>query len=151
VPSTEGNNAVIQLVPEPPINLANDPLTTTDIVIRFTWDEGLNNGGVPVLDYDVYYDQGSQVGSFILLEEAVLTKYYQTTITLTPGETYSFKVTSRNTVGDSDLSDAIAILAAKPPDAPLNLAEVPGLTTAYQVGLLWNDGVYDGASPVIDY
>lgn len=63
-------------MPEPPINLANDPTTTTDIVIRFTWDEGLNNGGVPVLDYDVYYDQGSQVGSFILLEEAVLTKYY---------------------------------------------------------------------------
>lgn len=63
-------------MPEKPINLANDPLTTTDVVIRFTWDEGLNNGGVPVLDYDVYYDQGSQVSTFILLEEAVLTKYY---------------------------------------------------------------------------
>lgn len=60
-------------------------------------------------------------------------------------------MTSRNTVGDSDLSNVIAILAAKLPDAPLNLVEVPGLTTGYQVGLVWNDGVYDGASPVIDY
>lgn len=37
VQSTEGNGAVIQLVPNAPINLANDPSTTTDVVIRFTW------------------------------------------------------------------------------------------------------------------
>lgn len=100
--SEAGNNAVIQLVPEPPINLANDPLTTTDIVIRFTWDQGLNNGGVEVIDYDIYYDQGSVVGTYVLLDEGVLTQYYQTTIALTAGETYTFKVTSRNTVGDSN-------------------------------------------------
>lgn len=67
------------------------------------------------------------------------------------GETYSFKVTARNTVGDSNMSEIITILAAKPPDVPLNLREVPGLTTAYQVGLIWEDGLYDGASPVLDY
>ena len=60
-------------------------------------------------------------------------------------------MTARNTVGDSNMSEIITILAAKQPDAPLNLAEVPGLTTAYQIGLIWIDGVYDGASPVIDY
>ena len=26
-----------------------------------------------------------------------------------------------------------------------------GKTTAYQIGLKWDDGSYDGASPVIDY
>jgi hypothetical protein len=54
--SEAGNGAVIQLVPEPPINLLNDPLTTSDVVIRFTWDEGLNNGGNSVIDYAVYSD-----------------------------------------------------------------------------------------------
>lgn len=54
--SDQGNNAVIQIVPEAPINLEIDLVTTDDLIIRFTWDEGLNNGGVPVLDYDVYYD-----------------------------------------------------------------------------------------------
>ena len=49
------------------------------------------------------------------------------------------------------MSEIITILAAKQPDAPLNLSNVPGLTTAYQIGLIWIDGVYDGASPVIDY
>jgi hypothetical protein len=43
------------------------------------------------------------------------------------------------------------ILAAKPPDAPINLANVALITTGYQIGLLWEDGAYDGASPVIDY
>jgi hypothetical protein len=57
--SDAGNGAVIQLVPEPPINLLNDPTTTSDVVIRFTWEDGLNDGGSPVIDYDVYYDQGS--------------------------------------------------------------------------------------------
>ena len=60
-------------------------------------------------------------------------------------------MTARNTVGDSNMSEIITILAAKQPDAPLNLVNVPGLTTAYQIGLAWNDGVYDGASSVIDY
>jgi hypothetical protein len=54
--SDAGNGAVIQLVPDAPINLANDPLTTDDTIIRFTWDEGLSNGGTPVIDFDIYYN-----------------------------------------------------------------------------------------------
>lgn len=42
-------------------------------------------------------------------------------------------------------------MAAKTPDIPVNLVEVPGLTTAYQIGVKWDDGAYDGSSPVIDY
>lgn len=60
-------------------------------------------------------------------------------------------MTARNTVGDSLQSEAISILAAKLPDAPLDLQEIPGISTAYQIGLVWSDGNYDGASPVIDY
>lgn len=54
--SSAGNNAVIWLVPDAPVNLANDPLTTEDTLIRFTWDEATNNGGTSVIDYDVYHD-----------------------------------------------------------------------------------------------
>ena len=35
----------------------------------------------------------------MLLDDAVLDKFYVTAVTLTPGETYKFKVTARNTVG----------------------------------------------------
>jgi len=120
-------------------------------VIRFTWSEGASNGGTDVLNYNVYYDQGASTATFVLLESSVLTTHYTTTATLTAGETYTFKVTALNTVGESLQSDPLAILAAKLPDAPLNLQNVPLVTTAYQVGLQWQAGAYDGASPVIDY
>ena len=74
-----------------------------------------------------------------------------TTTSITAGLVYNFKVTSRNTVGSSLDSETITILAAKIPDAPINLVNVPGLTTSYQIGLDWQAGAYDGASPVIDY
>lgn len=70
---------------------------------------------------------------------------------LEKGVTYAFKIKARNTVGYSLFSEPITILVAKQPDAPLNVANVPGLTTAYQVGVYWTNGTYDGSSPVIDY
>jgi hypothetical protein len=128
VVSEAGNGAVIQMVPEPPINLLNYPTETSDVVIRFTWDEGLNNGGTSVIDYAVYSDQAS--GNWILLDDAVTSRLFETT-DITSGLVYTFKVTSRNTVGSSDYSSEIQILAAKKPDAPINFVNVPGITTAY--------------------
>jgi hypothetical protein len=55
----------------------------------------------------------------------VTTHFYQTANALNPGLTYEFKVIARNTVGTSAFSAPIAILAAKPPDTPINFAEVP--------------------------
>jgi len=72
-------------------------------------------------------------------------------VPLVPDVIYSFKLTSRNTVGTSLLSEAISIRAAKIPDAPLLLKNVPSITTGYQVGLSWTEGDYNGGSPVIDY
>jgi len=44
-------------------------------------------------------------------------------------------ITARNSVGVSSQSTPLSILAAKDPDAPLNLVNVPSITTANQVGL----------------
>jgi hypothetical protein len=97
--SSQGSGAVIQLVPDAPISLANDPLTTTDIVIRFTWSDGISDGGIAIIDYTVYYDQGTS--AFIELEAGVTTQFYQTSITLSAGTTYVFKVQARNSIGFS--------------------------------------------------
>lgn len=59
--SDEGNNGLIKLIPDAPLNLYNDPTVTDATMIRITWTEGLSDGGMPVLDYDVYYDQGTGV------------------------------------------------------------------------------------------
>lgn len=46
-------------------------------------------------------------------------------------------VVAHNAVGESLSSAEISILAAKIPDAPINLLNVAGITNAYQVGLEW--------------
>jgi hypothetical protein len=115
-------------VPDAPINLNNDATTTDDIVIRFTWSQGASNGGASVIDYSIFYDQA--VDDFIYLD-TVTTRSYLTTVTLIPGETYKFKVTARNTVGSSQESAVLSVIAAKVPDAPVNLSNVPEVTNAY--------------------
>jgi len=66
-----------------------------------------------------------------LLAQSVPTAYYATTTTITPGTIYKFKVTARNSVGSSDQSIAVAILAAKVPDSPLTLQNNAAVTTGY--------------------
>jgi hypothetical protein len=60
-------------------------------------------------------------------------------------------VKSRNVISQSEYSVPIEILAAQIPDAPTDLANVPLITNANQIGLTWLAPVFDGGSPVIDY
>lgn len=81
---------MIRDVPDAPINLANDLLITTDKIIRFTWADGTSDGGTPVIDYKVFYDQGT--GSFTQLASGISSKFYETTLGVIAGSTYVFKV-----------------------------------------------------------
>lgn len=56
--ATFTSGAVIYSYPDAPINLANDASVTSDTAIKITWTQGYYNGGLQVLDYAVYYDQG---------------------------------------------------------------------------------------------
>jgi hypothetical protein len=64
-------------VPDAPISLANDPTVTTDTVIRFTWTPGVSDGGSSVIDYSVYYDQGTD--NYIEIESNSVDEFYVTT------------------------------------------------------------------------
>jgi len=64
------------------------------------------------------------------LSSDVTDLFYQTTVALTAGITYLFKVRAVNTVGSSVDSVTLSVLAAKHPDAPVSLANVPQQTTA---------------------
>lgn len=37
------------------------------------------------------------------------------------------------------------------PDAPVNLVNVPEITTGTTIGLAWDDGANDGGTPILDY
>ena len=73
--SLPGNGALIKLVPDAPINLASDDSVTNAVTIKLRWDDGLSDGGLEILDYDVYYDQALG-GTFTLLGEDIGFKYY---------------------------------------------------------------------------
>ena len=89
--SDEGAGATILTNPDAPLNLANDPLNTSGTTIGLIWYEGPENGGTPVLDYTVSYDQSSGTGTFVELAAGVTTLSYSAT-GLVPGNTYTFKV-----------------------------------------------------------
>jgi hypothetical protein len=140
---------LMQLLPDAPINLVNVDGTTDATTIRFTWSSGVSDGGATVIDYRIYYDQGTDTQ--VLLASGLTVLDYTTSVTLTPGTLYSFAITATNSVGESMQSEVLQIYTASTPDAPINLANAPAVTTGYQVGLTWQDGAYDGGSPIIDY
>jgi hypothetical protein len=53
--SSEGNGAVILTVPDAPLNLANNVLTTSASQVDLTWNQGVENGGTPVIDFTLEY------------------------------------------------------------------------------------------------
>lgn len=67
--------------------------TSTDL--GFTWTPGFN-GGTPIVDYEIQYDNG--VGVFETVETNELTtSFVQSGLTI--GVTYKFRVKARNSFG----------------------------------------------------
>jgi titin len=104
---------------------------------------------MPVIDYKIYYDQA--IGEWIELDTGIIPQEYTTSVPLTPDAIYTFKVAARNSVGLGAISNFVQIRAAEVPLKPIDLINVPEITTAYQIGLDWNAPTYDGGSPILDY
>jgi len=98
-PTNSSYEAIILQEPDAPINLQNDLQITSDSVIKINWQPGKSDGGSVVLDYTVYYDQGT--GKFVSLASSIKNTYYQTSVVLKPNTLYKFKVSARNQVGFS--------------------------------------------------
>lgn len=143
--SAEGSGANIVLVPDAPITLADAPGVTTASQIGLTWAAGASSGGKPILDYRVYFDQSTN--NWIELEDSITTRSYTTTTTLIRGRTYKFKVQARNSVGYSDFSNEVSILAAEVPAKP-----VAPTTTISDLNVVISWSTPDnGGSPITSY
>ena len=114
--SLGGNGAVILTNPGVPLNFVNVALVTTGYQIGLSWTQGLSNGGTPVLDYKIMYDQATH--NYVTLDSSISALTF-TAINLTPGLSYSFKIESRNAFGYSLSSTKVDVLAAQYPDTPL--------------------------------
>jgi hypothetical protein len=87
------------------------------------WDKPFD-GGLTDLEYDIYYDQSTN--NFVTLATQVIDQYYVTTVPLIAGNTYQLKAISRSSYGESVESSITSVLAAKEPDAPINVQNIPG-------------------------
>jgi hypothetical protein len=72
--SDGGNGAIIAATPFAPINLLDSVDVTTAYIIGFTWSDGSSNGGYPIIDYRISYDQST--GTFVELEDGVTERSY---------------------------------------------------------------------------
>ena len=87
--SNVGNGAIILTKPDAPNTLANVPAKTSASQISIAWIKGVAEGGTPVIDYRLWYDQAN--GNYIVFQAGVLPQSYITTA-LTMGNSYKFKV-----------------------------------------------------------
>ena len=55
------NGAIIVYVPDAPLNFKDNTAVTSAYVIGLMWNDGLLNGGTPVIDYTVSFDQSTGV------------------------------------------------------------------------------------------
>lgn len=102
-------------VPDPPTGLSNLPLITSGSRIGITWQAGAMNGGAPVLDYTILWDNAT--GSFSVYASGV-TETSFTATGIQASLTYTFMVQARNVYGLSLNSLPVSILSAQTPNTP---------------------------------
>lgn len=113
--------------------------------IGVTWLEGSSNGGSEVIDYKIWY--ALEADEYVVLDDTVTSTSYTTTVALTTGANYKFKVQARNTVGYSADSNEAIIMAAKIPDVPTDVATL--FADGY-IRISWT-APYNGGSPITGY
>jgi hypothetical protein len=142
--SNAGNGAVIVTVPDAPVAIQNNMAVTTVNKVGIMWSPGYSEGGLPVEDYRVSWDQGT--GSWVVRQEGVSTEAY-TAASLSMGTVYSFRVEARNAYGYSVYSAEVSVLAATVPSTP----SPPTSTIAGSwVIINWNEPSPNG-SPMQSY
>lgn len=144
VTSIEGNGAIILTVPDAPTDLANNALVTSGSQIGLTWNQGVQNGGTPVIDFTISYKYDAE--PYTVLASAITSQSY-TAVGLAQSTQYTFKVLSRNSYGPGAYSSEILILAGQTPDP----VSTPVTTiTGLSVHVNW-EVVSTGGSSILGY
>ena len=102
-------------LPSPPLKVSS----TDTPSITIDWAEPSYNGGSPILSYNIYVDD-------VLVDNVVAGSLLHTeTDALTLGESFVFKVSAINVIGEGALSTGTTLIAAREPykpDAPTKVS-----------------------------
>ena len=120
--------------------------TTDSVTIQ--WTAPTDDGGDPVDDYKVYWDQGNGGSNFVLLGSSSGQTEFTKTGLSPEGSAYAFKVAPVNYIGDGPLSDPVTVLAATEPDQALAPTKTDSTKTTISIAWTAPD---NGGSQITDY
>ena len=122
-------------------------LSSSSIQISWTFDES-KNGGTPVTDFTVYWDNGINGNVEVAAASTGLWGTFTTVAdSVTAGVTYNFWVTATNYIGVGTASNKLQVTASQVPDAP----DIPVATATYNsIQITWQAPNNQG-SPVTYY
>jgi hypothetical protein len=139
------SNEVNAMPVGPPTTPQNLGATPGDGQATLIWDPPTSHGGSPITNYRIYSGTSSG-GETFLMEIGDVGTYMDTG--LVNGQTYYYRVSAVNAVGEGAFSEEREVTPATVPDAPSNIVAVSG--NSY-VNLTWNAPGFDGGSPIINY
>lgn len=133
--------------------------------VNIYWQAPIENG-LPITHYivqvitsentwlqELTYCDGSTAEIVALTECTVpLSQFKNAPFALAINEHIYVRVAAANLYGVSDFSPVgHGALIHEVPDAPINLVNLPEITSATQIGLKWEAGANNGGSEVIDF
>ncbi|MCJ2556432.1 MAG: right-handed parallel beta-helix repeat-containing protein [Candidatus Thermoplasmatota archaeon] len=134
--------AAVLTVPSVPTRLT---ASAGDRRLTLTWDAPTDNGGSPITNYAVYKGPFSGGETFLVEIGNVLTF---TETGLTNGQTYSYRISAKNAIGEGSKSDSVSAVPMAVPGPPIGLGVSAGNSL---VTLTWIPPIDDGGSPVTHY
>jgi len=139
---SEEVSAVPLSVPSAPQNLV---ARWGDGYVVLTWEAPADDGGSPIIGYRIY--RGTSSGNVALLTTVGNVLTYNDT-GLTNGQTYYYRVSAVNGVGEGEFSWEVNATPKTVPSAPWNLVARAG---DGHVILTWKAPTDDGGSPITGY
>lgn len=133
-------------------SLPQAPTTITTVSqntdqVTFSWNIPDNGGDPSTPNYEIDWDQGSNIATWVPLVTSTSGANSQTVTGLSaPGDTFSFVIRTRNSIGASSDSAQHSIIAATAPDAPHQFVRDDTLTSTSQVSFSWSPPPYNGGS-----
>ena len=136
----------IPKAPDAPTSVSITDVSAT--VLRISWAAPGDNGGASITNYLVRRWVGpSASGAYV--DTDVGTGRSLTVDWLTRGQTYTFVVYAKNSVGYSPSSGAVTATMLNVPTAPSQ--PYIGHTTSTSAYVWWNDAASNGGSPITNY
>jgi hypothetical protein len=99
-------------VPDAPTKPTLVSQAATAIAISWVELPETQNGGSPVLDYQIYWDDPTDADGLVLIVSATQPNFQYTFTGLTSGREYKFTLTAVNIVGAGPQSEVSAFIAA---------------------------------------